>query len=56
MCQLPMDMDLTDGKLHHLLRPRGDQLLVYEGCTPKQVLCCLRWQSLYQLHKVTAHS
>ena len=56
MCQLPMDMDLTDGKSHHLLRLRGDQLLVYEGCTPKQVLCSLPWQSLYKLRKVTAHS
>ncbi len=37
MCQLPMDMDLTDGKQHHLLRLRDDQLLVYEGCTPTQV-------------------
>jgi len=37
MCQLPLDLDLTDGKQHHLLRLRGDMLLVYEGCTPKQV-------------------
>ena len=37
MCQLPLDLDLTDGKQHHLLRLRGDLLLVYEGCTPKQV-------------------
>ena len=43
MCQLPLDLDLTDGKQHHLLRLRGDQLLVYEGCTPKQVsqTCCI---------------
>ena len=39
MCQLPLDLDLTDGKQHHLLRLRGDLLLVYEGCTPTQV----RW-------------
>ena len=37
MCQLPLDVDLTDGKVHHLLRLRGNLLLVYEGCTPKQV-------------------
>ena len=37
MCQLPLDLDLTDGKQHHLLRLRGDLLLVYEGCTPTQV-------------------
>ena len=37
MCQLPLDLDLTDGKRHHLLRLRGNQLLVYQGCTPKQV-------------------
>ena len=37
MCQLPLDLDLTDGRMHHLLRLRGDLLLVYEGCTPKQV-------------------
>ena len=37
MCQLPLDLDLTYGKQHHLLRLRGDLLLVYEGCTPKQV-------------------
>ncbi len=37
MSQLPLDLDLTDGKQHHLLRLRGDMLLVYEGCTPKQV-------------------
>ena len=39
MCQLPLDLDLTDGKHHHLLRLRGDLLLVYEGCMPTQV----RW-------------
>ena len=37
MCQLTLDLDLTDGTHHHLLRLRGDSLLVYEGCTPKQV-------------------
>ena len=37
MCQLPLDLDLTDGTHHHLLRLRGGLLLVYEGCTPKQV-------------------
>lgn len=37
MSQLPLDLDLTDGKQHHLLRLRGHMLLVYEGCTPKQV-------------------
>ena len=37
MCQLPLDLDLTDGQQHHLLRLRGDLLLVYEGCTPTQV-------------------
>ena len=37
VCQLPLDLDLTDGKHHHLLRLRGDLLLVYEDCTPKQV-------------------
>ncbi|KAL3147718.1 hypothetical protein ABBQ32_002461 [Trebouxia sp. C0010 RCD-2024] len=36
MCQLPLDLDLTDGQQHHLLRLRGDLLLVYEGCTPTQ--------------------
>ncbi|DBB15509.1 TPA: hypothetical protein ACH3X3_003730 [Trebouxia sp. C0006] len=36
MSQLPLDLDLTDGKQHHLLRLRGRMLLVYEGCTPKQ--------------------
>ncbi|DBA98726.1 TPA: hypothetical protein ACH3X1_014499 [Trebouxia sp. C0004] len=36
MCQLPLDLDLTDGKQHHLLRLRGDMLLVSKGCTPKQ--------------------
>ena len=36
-CQLPLDLDLTDGKQHHLLQLRGDLLLVYEGCMPKQV-------------------
>ena len=48
MCQLPLDLDLTDGKQHHLLRLRGDQLLVYEGCTPTQVCqtCCI-FHSLY---------
>ena len=39
MCQLPLDLDLTDGKHHHLLRLRDDLLLVYEECTPTQV----RW-------------
>lgn len=37
LCQLPLDLDLTDGKHHHLLRLRGDFLLVYEDCTPTQV-------------------
>ena len=37
MCQLPLDLDLTDGKRHHLLRLRDNQLLVYQGCTPNQV-------------------
>ena len=37
MCQLPLDLELTDGKQNHLLRLRGDWLLVYEGYTPKQV-------------------
>lgn len=37
MCQLPMDIDLTDGRQHHLLRLRDYMLLVYEGCTPTQV-------------------
>ena len=37
MCQLPLILDLTDGKHHHLLRLRDDQLLVYQGCTPAQV-------------------
>lgn len=36
MCQLPLDVDLTDGKQHHLLRLRGDLLFVYEGCMPTQ--------------------
>ncbi|KAL3142200.1 hypothetical protein ABBQ38_002550 [Trebouxia sp. C0009 RCD-2024] len=36
MCQLPMDIDLTDGRQHHLLRLRDYMLLVYEGCTPTQ--------------------
>ena len=42
MCQLPLDLDLTDGTRHHLLRLRGDLLLVYEGCTPKQVISASR--------------
>ena len=37
MCQLALVLDLTDGKRHHLLRLRGNELLVYQGCTPKQV-------------------
>ena len=37
MCQPPLDLDVTDGKHHHLLRLRGHMLLVYEECTPKQV-------------------
>lgn len=47
MCQLPLDLDLTDGKQHHLLRLRGDLLLVYEGCTPTQVrqTCASFWTS-----------
>ncbi|DBA72461.1 TPA: hypothetical protein ACH3X2_010484 [Trebouxia sp. C0005] len=47
MCQLPLDLDLTDGKQHHLLRLRGDLLLVYEGCTPTQVCrtCASFWTS-----------
>ena len=48
MCQLPLDLDLTDGKQHHLLRLRGDQLLVYEGCTPTQVCqTCRIFHCLY---------
>ena len=37
MCQFPLDLDLSDGKRHHLLRLRGDQLMEYLNCTPKQV-------------------
>ena len=37
MCQFPLDLDLSDGKRHHLLRLRGDQLVEYLNCTPKQV-------------------
>ena len=46
-CQLPLDLDLTDGKQHHLLPLRGDLLLVYEGCTPTQVrrTCASFWTS-----------
>lgn len=61
MTQCPMDVDVTDGKQHHLLRLRGEHLLVYEGCSPKQVfftlaLCQImqasvniRWTCLVQL-------
>ena len=47
MCQLPLDLDLTDGNQHHLLRLRGDLLIVYEGCTPTQVrrTCASLWTS-----------
>lgn len=45
-CQLPVDIGLTDGKHHHLFRLRNDQLLVYENCTPKQVLCSWHHHSL----------
>ena len=47
MCQLPLDVDLTDGKQHHLLRLRGDLLFAYEGCTPTQVrqTCASLWTS-----------
>ena len=46
-CQLPLDLDLTDGKQRHLLRLRGDLLLVCEGCTPTQVrrTCASLWTS-----------
>ncbi len=37
MCQFPLDLDLSDGKRHHLLRLRGEHLLEYLDCTPKQV-------------------
>ena len=37
MCQFPLDLDLTDGKRHHLLRLRGELLLEYLDCSPKQV-------------------
>ena len=37
MCQFPLDLDLSDGKRHHLLRLRGDRLLEYLIGTPKQV-------------------
>ena len=53
MCQLPMDMGLTDDKQHHLLRLRGNQLLVYENCTPKQVMYVLMFR-LDSLCKWTA--
>ena len=33
----PLDLDLTDGKRHHLLRLRGDHQPGYLDCTPKQV-------------------
>ena len=51
MCQLPLDLDLTDGKQHHLLRLRGDLLLVYEGCTPAQVrrTCASFWTSPFKV-------
>ena len=51
MCQLPLDLDLTDGKQHHLLRLRGDQLLVYEGCTPKQVHQNIFHDKLFAKHQ-----
>ncbi len=50
MSQLSLDLDLTDGKQHHLLRLRGDLLLVYEGCMPTQVrqTCASFWTSSRQ--------
>lgn len=57
MCQLPLDLDLTDGTHHHLLRLRGDLLLVYEGCTPKQVsqTCLIFLTSSLQVAQLQRH-
>ena len=54
MCQLPMDLDLTDGRQHHLLRLRDHMLLVYEACTPTQVIhpTVTFWTSFLLLVKI----
>lgn len=38
LCQTPLLMDLTDGEVHHLLRLQGQELVVFQDCTPKQVM------------------
>ena len=34
---MPLDLDLTDGEVHHILLLRGDELVVYENSSPTQV-------------------
>ncbi|KAK9787008.1 hypothetical protein WJX73_000191 [Symbiochloris irregularis] len=36
LSQTPLLMDLTDGTVHHLLQLRGDELVVYQHCSPQQ--------------------
>lgn len=43
VCQTPILVDLTDGELHNLLQLKGNALLKYENCSPRQVMlkvCC----------------
>ena len=35
--RVPLDLDLTDGTVHNLLRLRGEELLVYENLSSTDV-------------------